>query len=89
MSEETRRTSTLLGGIASVVAILAFLAKGVWVAMEVHSDLNGARHDLNNALKQLERIEIKIDRHDEDIRSLKAKVGLAFDIHNNTVNGTR
>ena len=78
MSDSAKKTTTYLGGIASVFAILAFLGKGVWVAMEVHADLNGLRHDLNNAIRQLERIEIKLDQHGEEITRIKAKIGIAW-----------
>lgn len=78
MSDETRKNSALLASAASVIAILAFLGKGVWVAMEVHADLNGARHNLNNAIRQLERIENKLDQHGEEITRIKAKIGIAW-----------
>lgn len=87
MSDETRKNSALLASAASVIAILAFLGKGVWVAMEVHADLNGARHDLNNAIRQLERIENKLDVHDRDINALKAKVGIVWNEKVQTVGG--
>ena len=87
MSDETKERSTLFGAIGAVAAIITILFKGVGVAMDVHADVSGLRRDFINATHQLERIEQKIDRHEEDISRLKAKVGLVLNERTQTVGG--
>lgn len=79
MSEQTKERSTLFGAIGAVVAIITLMFRGVGVAMDVHADIVGLRRDFINATHQLERIEQKLDRHEEEIGRIKAKLGLVQD----------